>query len=314
MMIGGVYIKAIGASLGAMRVDNRAVAAAFGKDADFVLERIGALELRRAAPTDTAVSLAVAACQNALENAGVSLKEVGLILFVTQNPDQGGLPHNSAILQAELDLPKGIVCLDIGLGCSGFAYGLAVASSMMKTLGLQTALLVTSDQYGGHLRPDDGNTQMLFGDGACATVLSTEGGELEIKACRLGTDGGAHQALVRDTDGVIKMNGRAVFGFSRKMVPNEIRRLIDQCGLTLESIDALLLHQGSRAIVEEIRKELELDRSKVPIELDGYGNLVSSSLPMLLKPRLSDVRLSQIVLAGFGVGLSWGAIWLERRV
>ena len=162
MMIGGVYIKAIGASLGAMRVDNRAVAAAFGKDADFVLERIGALELRRAAPTDTAVSLAVAACQNALENAGVSLKEVGLILFVTQNPDHGGLPHNSAILQAELDLPKGIVCLDIGLGCSGFAYGLAVASSMMKTLGLQTALLVTSDQYGGHLRPDDGNTQMLF--------------------------------------------------------------------------------------------------------------------------------------------------------
>ena len=145
-------------------------------------------------------------------------------------------------------------------------------------------------------------------------MLSTEGGELEIKACRLGTDGGAHQALVRDTDGVIKMNGRAVFGFSRKMVPNEIRRLIDQCGLTLESIDALLLHQGSRAIVEEIRKELELDRSKVPIELDGYGNLVSSSLPMLLKPRLSDVRLSQIVLAGFGVGLSWGAIWLERRV
>jgi 3-oxoacyl-[acyl-carrier-protein] synthase-3 len=305
---------AIGSSLGAVRVDNKAVAAGFGKDASFVAERIGALELRRAAPIETAVSLAAAACRDAVRNTNLSLKDVGLVLFVTQNPDHGGLPHNSAMLQAELDLPNSAVCLDIGLGCSGFAYGLAVASSMMKTLGLQTALLVTSDQYGRHLRADDSNTQMLFSDGACATMLSTREGALEIKACRLGTDGRSHDALIRDDDNVIRMNGRAVFGFSRKVIPNEIRAFVEELGVALETFDALLLHQGSRAIVEEIRKELNLDQNKVPVEIEGYGNLVSSSLPMLLKPRLENRSLSRIILAGFGVGLSWGAVYLERRV
>lgn len=314
MIIGGVYIEAIGVRLGASCVNNVAVAASFGKDAEFLSMRIGALEVRRAGSDETAVSLATAACIEAIKSSEISFEDVQLLIFITQNPDHGGLPHNSAILQAELGLPVSVACIDIGLGCSGYVYGLAVASSMMKTLGIRNALVVTSDQYGRHLGPEDANTQMLFGDGACATVLSTQQGALEIKACRLGTDGTSHAAITRDDDNVIRMNGRAVFGFSRKVIPNEIQAFVDELGIALENFDALLLHQGSRAIVEEIRKELNLGLEKVPVEIESYGNLVSSSLPMLLKPRLVDRSLSRIVLAGFGVGLSWGAVYLERRV
>lgn len=293
-------------------MDNIAAAASYGKDECFVSTRIGASTVRRAAPTESAVSLAVTASQEALTTSKVALSQVQLLIFITQNPDHGGLPHNSAILQAELGLSTSTTCFDIGLGCSGFAYGLAAASSIMKTLDLHTALIVTSDQYGRHLAPNDANTQMIFGDGACATVLSTKEGALEVKACRLGTDGTSYRALIREGN-VIKMNGRAVFGFSRKIIPNEIRAFLKDSDIALESIDLLLLHQGSRAIVEEIREALELDLARVPVELDGTGNLVSSSLPMLLKSRLEDPSFARILAAGFGVGLSWGILWLERK-
>lgn len=312
MKLGGVSIRAIGAAKAGVRIDNVAQAAAFGRDEDFLGKRIGAASLPMAAPEETACALGAAAATQAIDESGLCAAKMGLLIFVTQNPDFGGLPHNSAVLQAELGLPTSAICFDVGLGCSGYVYALSIAASMMKTAQVKHALVVTSDQYRAHLGRDDVNTRLLFGDAACATVLSTEGGELEVKAARLGTDGSGCEALIRRA-GVIEMNGRAVFSFSRKRVPDEIAAFVEENGFALASVDAFLLHQGSRAIVEEIAQRLRVDRDKAPIEMEALGNTVSSSLPFLLRPRLANPRAKRIVAAGFGVGLSWGMLWLERR-
>jgi 3-oxoacyl-[acyl-carrier-protein] synthase-3 len=108
------------------------------------------------------------------------------------------------------------------------------------------------------------------------------------------------------------MNGRAVFSFSRKTVPAEIRALLEETGLTTGDVAGFLLHQGSRAIVDEITKALGVEPARVPFGMAETGNLVSSSLPLILKPILDSQQRGKFVLAGFGVGLSWGITLIER--
>ncbi|WP_300541231.1 ketoacyl-ACP synthase III [Maricaulis sp.] len=305
------WIRSIGTRLGSARVDNVRQAETFGKDAEFLDTRIGARWLPQADDTETAVTLGEAASREAIEEAGIAPERIGILIFVSQNPDFGGLPHNSAILQDRLGLPTSSACFDVGLGCSGYVYALSIATAMMQALRLDQGLIVTSDQYRAQLREGDVNTQMLFGDGATATVLSRDEAELEIVATELGTNGNHASALQRSAN-CIAMNGRTIFGFSRKTVPLAIRQFTERYGLSLDEVDTVLLHQGSRAIVEEITKELGLDVTKVPIEMGETGNTVSSSIPFLLKPRLKDCEIKTVLATGFGVGLSWGTAWMRR--
>lgn len=313
MILDGVYIKSIGKALGSLFVENETLAASFQKDLLFLTNRIGTTELRQSSYEEGAVALGLKASVEALKLAGMGGEDIQLVVFVTQNPDHGGIPHNSALIQAKLSIPSSAICFDLGLGCSGFVYALSVAVSMMKTLGLINAIIITSDQYRTHLDPEDESTQMLFGDAACATILSTVSGAFETKACRLGTDGSSSSAIIRE-DEVIKMNGRAVYNFCRKKVPNEIKAFLSDLDIPLKNIDALILHQGSKAIVQEIQNALELDVDKVPVKIQGLGNTVSSSIPMLLKAYLDKEEFSCIVISGFGVGLSWGTLWLQRKI
>lgn len=311
MNIGGVYIHSIGTALASDRVDNIAQAEALGKDGKFIAARIGPTRLPQATADETACALGERAARAAIDDAGIDATDIGMLVFVSQNPDHGGLPQNAAILQDRLGLPTASICFDLGLGCSGYVYGLAVVASMMKTAGVTNALLVTSDQYRSALKAADVNTQLLFGDGACATVLSTRTGALELRAARLGTDGSGHAALIRTDDG-ITMNGRAVFNFSRKVIPAEITAFLNDQGLEAGAMDCVLLHQGSRAIVDEIRTQLDLDEARIPFEMEGRGNTVSSSIPFMLASRLGHDGPPRILAAGFGVGLSWGIVLLER--
>lgn len=311
-MSGEMRIVSVGTALGAGSVDNFEQAAAYDRDADFVRTRLGPVELREADTDDTTISLAKKAGEAALEKAEVSPDEIGLLVLVTQNPDHGGLPHNSAVLQGELGLPTSAACFDVGLGCSGYVYGLSIVDAMMKSLGISKALLVTSDQYRKHLKSGDGNTQLLFGDGAAATLLSRDACQgFRYLGARLGTDGTKHKALMRETEG-ISMNGRAVYGFSRKTTPLEMMEFLVEKGIDKEQIDAFLLHQGSQAIIDEIRDQLDLAPAKVPIGLTHTGNTVSSSIPFLLEASIEQQEAKRLLLAGFGVGLSWGIALLER--
>lgn len=266
-------------------------------------ERIGSTILRENVPEETAVSQGHKAAEKAIEESGKNRDEIGLLIFVTQNPDHGGLPHNSAILHGLLGLSEDCGCFDLGLGCSGYVYALSIAKAMLADNPKQVALVVTSDAYRKHLRPDDYSTNLLFGDAASATLLAHDG-SFHLGGFQLFTVGKKASSLARE-DGNIRMEGREVFNFSRRSVPKAIIDFLETRNIAVEDIDLFALHQGSKVIIEEIRKVMGVCERRMPVAIEGVGNTVSSSIPLIFQQRASDSGVENIVVAGFGVGLSY---------
>jgi 3-oxoacyl-[acyl-carrier-protein] synthase-3 len=161
------------------------------------------------------------------------------------------------------------------------------------------------------VNPADKNTALLFGDAATVTLISGEE-VLLARAFECGTRGREGDSLMCK-DKVLIMNGRAVFNFSAVEVPRQIRRLLDKAGLAMEEIDVVLLHQGSRFILDTVGRRLGLGRDKLPSNISSHGNTVSSSIPLLLSDYLGNTGCKRIVISGFGVGLSWASAILERK-
>ena len=235
-----------------------------------------------------------------------------MLIVCTQNPDYG-LPHTSALVQDRLGLPKETACFDVGLGCSGFVYGLAVVRGMLETLGLDNALLVTSDPYSKVIDPADRGTSPLFGDGAAATWLTREGPGGQIGEFTFGTDGsGARNLIVEpDAEGTrcLSMAGRSIFEFMLGTVPADVDRVTAANGIAPDDVDLFLLHQASNHMLSYLVKRMKLDPARVPIRMRDTGNLVSSSIPFLIASLARDGELAgkTTLLSGFGVGLSWAS-------
>lgn len=302
-------IKAIGCYIPESRLDNVERAARFGRDAGFVAEKLGPIRVARKAADEDTSDLAFKAVQ-AIR--GFDPATVDGLILCTQNPDGHGLPHTSAVLQARLGLPTTCAAFDIGLGCSGYVYGLAIARSLMETYGLKSVLLVTADPYSKIVDDDDLDTALLFGDAAAATWI-TDGPGLAIGPAKFATDGGGAEHLKVNEAGRLVMHGREIFNFTAKAVPEQIGALLAQAGVDKAEVDSFVLHQGSRYIVRTIQQRLGVAAEKVPVGLTDYGNAVSSSIPLILADMLDDDAQKRIVLSGFGVGLSMASMILERN-
>lgn len=282
----------------------------FAIDADFIRDKIGVREVSRKAPEQDTSDLCVAAFEALQAQGAIAAADLDCIVVCTQNPDGNGLPHTSAILHGKLGARHDCACFDIGLGCSGYVYGLSVVSSFMQANGFKRGALFTCDPYSKILDPDDKNTVLLFGDGATVTLLS-ENGPWQPHRFKFATNGALCRSL-QNKVGTLEMNGRAVFAFSATEVPPQIQALLDSAGLGVTDIDRFFLHQGSKYIVDTIAGRLNLPADKVPSNLAGQGNTVSSSIPLLLEAYLADPAASRYLLCGFGVGLSWASAILER--
>lgn len=302
-------IKAIGCYIPETRLDNVARAARFGRDAAFVADKLGPVRVARKAADEDTSDLAAKAVEAI---PGFDPASVDGLIVCTQNPDGHGLPHTSAILQARLGLPTTTAAFDIGLGCSGYVYGLAIARSLMETYGLKSVLLVTSDPYSKIVDDEDLDTALLFGDAAAATWI-TDGPGLAIGPAKFATDGGGADHLKVNEAGHLVMHGREIFNFTAKAVPEQIGALLAEAGIDKADVDSFVLHQGSRYIVRTIQQRLGAPPEKVPVGLTDYGNAVSSSIPLILADMLDDKAQKRIVLSGFGVGLSMASMILERN-
>jgi 3-oxoacyl-[acyl-carrier-protein] synthase-3 len=272
--------------------------------------RIGVRQVaRRAAEQDTS-DLAVAAAEALFARGAVERDQVDCLVVVTQNPDGRGLPHTSALVHARLGLEPGCAVFDIGLGCSGYVYGLSIVSSFMQANGLRQGLLVTADPYSKIVDPDDKRTALLFGDGAAATLLNDRP-KWRLGRFDFGTEGRRADSLKVDAaSGRLFMDGRAILQFSMEVVPRSLRRALDLNGLGPQQIDRVVLHQGSRVVVENIGEALGLaDRTQ--FHATEYGNTVSSSIPIVLAEHLLP-QDRHVALSGFGVGLSWASTVLSR--
>lgn len=276
----------------------------FGFKDEFIANQLGFQALARKSSSEDTSDLCAKAFE-CLQKTGVANPaDVELIVVCTQNPDGSGLPHTAAIVHGKVGAPSACAAFDIGLGCSGYVYGLSIATSFMQANGLKTGLLFTADPYSKIVNENDRDTAALFGDAATVTLLSAHG---ELPGFRpygfkFYTDGSRMNALHAD-GGRLYMNGRDVFMFAAKVVPELFRSLLADQEITVADMDLVLLHPGSLYIVETLIERLGLPRDKTPFSASMYGNTVSSSIPLAFEPYL-EMAPKRGIMCGFGVGLS----------
>jgi 3-oxoacyl-[acyl-carrier-protein] synthase-3 len=301
-------IEEIGTYLPVGRISNYDRKAQFGIDDFFIEEKIGVRRVSVKGPEEETSDLCIRAFEDLQRRTSVNKEEIEAVVVVTQNPDYN-IPHTSAIVQGKLGLPAHCAAFDISLGCSGFVYALSIFQSFMADNGLTRGLLFTADPYSKIVDPEDKNTTLLFGDGAAVTLISSAP-RLIAGRFTFGTVGNEHEKLICK-DGTLFMNGRAVFNFAAKVIPDDLRRMAAKNGVNLEEIDRFLIHQGSKIIVDTIASKLGLPAEKVPYSTRDYGNTVSSTIPILLQDELGGTART-IAICGFGVGLSWASGLLRR--
>lgn len=293
------------------RVDTRERGRAFNYEDDFLVGKVGTTTLAIKEPEEQSSDLSIKAARQ-LESQGINLADIGVIVVCTQTPDDHGIPHTSAIVHSKLGLPDQCACFDISLGCSGYVYGLSVITSFMKAHGITRGLFFTSDPYSTIIDPTDQATGLLFGDAATVSLLEANAPGWQLTDVLFGTQGRGG-AAINNRKGKLQMNGWDVFNFALLTVPKQIQALLDRHHLSLEEIDKVVLHQGSRYLVDKLRSRLRLPAEKVPVHLNDLGNTVSSAVPLTLQHVLNTSKPSRILISGFGVGLSYATGLLDYQ-
>lgn len=281
----------------------------FDIDDDFIENKIGVKCHTVKNEDENTSDLCVKAYYELLKKITVKENEIECCVVVTQNPDYN-IPHTSAIVHGKIGLSQQCACYDLSLGCSGYVYGLSNIIAFMQSNQMKTGLLFTADPYSKIIDQEDKNTALLFGDGATVTLI-TEDSEWKPLIFSFGTNGSGYQELMCDEK--LYMNGRAVFNFTATTIPKHIKELLEKKELDDSQIDKYILHQGSKYIVDTIRKRLGVDEAKVPFHMLEYGNTISSSIPMILEEELEKPQNSRMILSGFGVGLSWASAIIEKQ-
>jgi 3-oxoacyl-[acyl-carrier-protein] synthase-3 len=306
-----IGIKDIAVYLPEQRVDNVEQARRFGEDVSFVDGKIGARWLPRRADGEDASDMAASAVRLLLErNPGLQAAGVGALVVVTQSGDGRGLPHTAAIVQRKLGLSATVAAFDVSLGCSGYVYGLYLMKGFLESSGIENGVLVTADPYSKIVDPADRTTTLLFGDAATATWIGRDAA-WRLGAVAYGTDGSGADALV-NRDGVLHMNGRAVFNFAAMKVAPHIRQVLDAAGLRPQDVGLYCLHQGSKAIVEAIARRFPEVADRFVEDIRDTGNTVSSSIPLLLAKGMLGSQHTRVLVSGFGVGFSWATALLHN--
>jgi 3-oxoacyl-[acyl-carrier-protein] synthase III len=300
---------------------------------DKISSKTGIYERRIAGPDESAGDMAVSVSGMLFTEHGIRPEEIDFLLLCTQSPDYF-LPTTACIVQDRLGLPKDTGALDFNLGCSGFVYGLSLAKALVVSGMAKNVLLVTAETYSKFIHPNDKGNRTIFGDAATATVVS-ETGFAEIGDFTFGTDGsGWEQLIVRNgavknrhakgsdvydgevfqkNDDNLFMNGNAIFNFTATVVPELVQKTLVANHLTPAGIDAYIFHQANRYMLSYIRKKMEIPEDKFFLFMEKTGNTVSSTIPIALHEymRTRGNQPSTVLLAGFGVGLSWGGTVLK---
>lgn len=294
------------------------------------------IEKRHIAADDEFISdMAVSAAQLLFEQQNIVSDNIDFLILLTQSPDYL-LPTTACIVANKLGLPKSVGAFDINLGCSAFVYGLAVAKGLCVANIANNVLVITSEAYTKLIHPLDRSTRTLFGDGAAACIV-TKNNYKNIGEFVFGTDGSGFDKLivpasagkrnaisnicneVVDENGYIRtpqnlyMDGTGIFNFSMEVVPQLVNETLKKNCLNIEDIDMFVFHQANKFMLESLRDYIEISPDKFYINLMA-GNTVSSTIPIALKQASEENIIKpgdKIMIVGFGVGLSWGAVIID---
>lgn len=319
-MIGRIY--GTGSSVPKKIVSNDDLAKLVDTNDAWIRERTGVAR-RRIAEEETAVSMAADASRKALEQSGIAAEELDLILVSTISSELI-LPCTACEVQRLIGANNAFA-MDLNAACAGFLFAYEAAQAYIAAGMARTVLVIGVETLSNLVNWKDRSTCILFGDGAGAAVLRAEEGDRVVSVSHSdGRKGSALTCMSRHRKGVqnveedlesyMQMDGREVFKFAVKKVPEAILEVLEEAGTKVEEIDYFVLHQANKRIVEAVAKRLMTDISKFPMNMEEYGNTSSASIPILLDEMNQDGRLKKgqkVILAGFGAGLSWGAALME---
>ena len=324
------YIKAISYYLPEKVLTNDELVKEFPEwSVDKVAQKVGVDSRHLAAENETAGDMAEKAAKKLFEEYVIDPKSIDFLMLCTQSPDYF-LPSTACVLQDKLGIPTTAGAFDYNLGCSGCIYGMAVAKGLIAAGIAKNVLLLTAETYNKYLHPSDKSNRSIFGDGAAACLISTEG-FAEIGEFSLGTDGsGANNLIVKtgaarqknmtgefveDDEGHIwyddylYMNGGNIFNFTLEAVPAMMKDILAKNKLEKDDINYYVFHQANKFMLNTIRKVCVLPKDKFYVNLAETGNTVSSTVLIGLKDCMNSQIIKpgdKVMVSGFGVGLSWG--------
>ncbi|MCM3725663.1 3-oxoacyl-[acyl-carrier-protein] synthase III [Neobacillus bataviensis] len=267
----------------------------------------GIEERRIAADDETTSDMAFAAAQKAIQDAGITPKDIDLILVATVTPDSP-FPSVACRIQERLGATKA-AAMDISAACAGFMYGIITGKQFIESQAYKYVLVVGVEKLSKITDWNDRNTAVLFGDGAGAAIIGPVSENRGILSFELGADGTGSKHLYQDE--YIIMNGREVFKFAVRQMGESCINVLEKAGLTKEDVDFLIPHQANIRIMEASRQRLELPIEKMSKTVNKYGNTSAASIPISLIEDIEAGRVKDddlIVMVGFGGGLTWGAI------
>lgn len=327
------FIKAISYALPEKVVTNEDLVKEFPEwTVEKIAGKVGVQERHIAGIDETASDIGLKAAEKLFSEHEIDRNSIDFLLFCTQSPDYF-LPTTACILQNRLGLRTDIGALDFNLGCSGFIYGLSLAKGLISSDIAKNVLLITSETYSKHIHPKDKGNRTIFGDAAASVLISNEG-FAEIGAFSLGTDGrGAENLIVKkgglrhpsafndlsiDENGNLKssdflfMDGNEIFNFTADAVPVLVDKVLEMNHSKLEEVQLFVFHQANKYMMNYLRKLIDIPSDKFYIYLEKVGNTVSSTIPIALYEAQKEQKLKgKVLLAGFGVGYSWGGVMLN---
>lgn len=277
----------------------------------------------------TSADLCHSAALNLLSELAIVPQEIDAIIFVSQTPE-AVMPATSIMLQHRLGLATTAVAFDINYGCSGYIYGLYQAAMLLNGGGCKKVLLCAGDVITPLLHTDDRHLRMVLGDAGSATLLEKGDNDLHFV---LRTDGsGAKHLMVPSTapnmrqyiqenqisspnlavrEGYLYMNGSEIMTFALREVPLVIDELLISNEWQRDNVNLFVLHQANQFMLDYLRKKLRVNKEKVPTAVENTGNTGPASIPLtlsLMNEQLKQQSLERVIMCGFGVGLSWGAV------
>jgi 3-oxoacyl-[acyl-carrier-protein] synthase III len=302
-----------------------------------IAQNTGVAERRLAGSTLCASDLCCEAGRNLLSDLGWDAASVDSLIFVSQTPDYA-LPATACCLQERLGLTSSCAAFDVSLGCSGYMYGLWLAGSLLNSGAARRVLLLVGDTMTRIVSPLDRSTAPLFGDAGTATALESDSGDRRSWTFALGTDGTGREHLIvpagrlripsseetrkrteREggnirSDEDLFMDGAEVFAFTQRVVPKLVHGVLSAAGKATSDIDHVVFHQANEFMLRFLAKKIGLSSDKVALGLKRFGNTTSPSIPLAMVTELEAALRSgplTVLLAGFGVGWSWGAAVVE---
>jgi 3-oxoacyl-[acyl-carrier-protein] synthase-3 len=303
------YLRAFGAYLPSRVVDNHELATATGTDAEWILRATGIVERRFAAADESVASLGIRAAKDCLENAGLTAREVGLLLAASSSAEHR-FPGPASAIGAGLGI-NGVPAIDLPIASAGSLFGMALAAHLVPAYG--NVLVIGSEVMSRVVarHPVHRDTAILFGDGAGACLVGAQTGFAEIRDSLLASDGDFAEALRLDLDAPLYMDGRTIILQAARKIPRAISELLERNRVPAAAVEAFLMHQANLNLISRVAQALAVPEDRFFRNIQRYGNTSSASMLIAAaewRRQFPSPPTGPVVFAAFGAGLHWGAL------